>query len=132
MLTEIKRFSVISKILNGRSTSIQRIKINNVYTPFEKLEKIKRNVCFWYNNDLYAIPGRNANVKMILIPLPNNGSATDQWTQSSSKTETVENIIRREFNFEMTCSEFHAYVMGKPECYWNSWKSRKKYNISIN
>jgi len=52
----------------------------------------------------------------------------DQRTQSSS-SEIVESIIQCKFNFKMTCSKFHMYIMGKPELLKQVKKS-EKYNIS--
>lgn len=74
---------------------------------------------------LYAIPSHNANVERIFSLI------MAQWTKERNRlqVETVESIIQCKFNFKMTCSEFHMYVMGKPELLKQVKKS-EKYNIS--
>lgn len=72
---------------------------------------------------LYAIPGHNANVERIF------SLVVAQWTKERNRLqiETVESIVQTKFNFNMTCSKFHKYVMGKPDLLQKVKKS-EKYN----
>lgn len=94
----------------------------NLFHDTEELER-KRNlllICQY----LFAIPGHNANVERIF------SLVVAQWTKERNRLhiETVESIIQCKFNFKMTCSEFHKYIMGKPELLKQVKKTEKYKN----
>lgn len=73
---------------------------------------------------LYAIPGHNPNVERVF------SLVAAQWTKESNRlhVDTVESIIQCKFNYKMTCSEFHKYVMGKPDLLDKVKKSDKYHS----